>query len=670
MGFEILVNIMLLLTLSVVYATFPFKTYRKLISHVILVGTVVGFIGIFIMLNPVVIQDGLIFDSRTILISVSAMVFGFFPAFIGSCIMAIYRVVLGGSGTITGVSTIVLSLSVGSLWHRFRYKKVVAEQHHFGLEYYLVGLVTHIGMLLCLIFLPNDIQGMVFGAMALPILLYYPIGSYLLCLLLFSQTHRLAIINDLRRSERQFKTIFEQAPIGMSLTDLTTGKISNINQSYLDLLGMPSQEVLGKSWSDFTHPDDLALSATITEKMRHGETGPFNFDKRFIKSDGTVVWSNLSLCVFEPNDEDTLESLCMTLDISERKNEENRVLYASNHDRLTGLYNRTHFEERLRNFKSEDRLPLTVAFGDVNGLRIINEAFGREQGNLLLQEITSIIKERLGENSYASRVGGDEIALIFFSTPLSEAELIIQDIRSKVSEMMVMHSVRTSISFGLCEMTSASDDINEVIKLAEKDVGTRKLIESPHMRGRAVYAIINTLHEKNKREELHSRRVSTFCEALAKASGMSDWQISEMKLLGLMHDIGKIAISEAILNKDGKLTSEEWKEMKRHSEIGYRILSSVEDMTSLAVYVLAHHERLDGKGYPKGLMGDEIPLQSKIIAIADSFDAMTGERTYRKGILPSEAATEIKRCAGTQFDPALARIFVEKVLNLDWDSLA
>ena len=206
-----------------------------------------------------------------------------------------------------------------------------------------------------------------------------------------------------------------------------------------------------------------------------------------------------------------------------------------------------------------------------------------------------------------------------------------------------MDSVRTSVSFGLCEMYSQDDDINEIIKHAEKDVDARKLMESPHMRGRAVYAIINTLHEKNKREELHSRRVSDFCKTLAVALEMSELQISEMKLLGLMHDIGKIAISESILNKQGKLTDKEWQEMKRHSEIGYRILFSVDDMSSLAGYVLAHHERFDGKGYPKGLRGEEIPLQSRIVAIADSFDAMTGERTYRESITPMKAAVELKR---------------------------
>jgi len=667
---DIIFNILLLLILSVVYSTYPFKNYKKLFSHTPFVGIAIGLLGVLIMLNPMVLEDGVQFDSRSIIVGVTAMTFGFVPSLIGAVIMAVFRIVIGGKGILTGVAVIFVSFAVGSLWRKYRFKKVTGRQHYLGLEFLLVGLVTHIGMYLCMFLFPRELQPAIFQALTVPVLVYYPIGFYLLCLLLFNQAHRLATINDLQRSERQFKTIFEQAPIGMSLTDLITGEIRSVNQSYLDLLGLEREELVGRSWGEFTHPEDKAVSVSITEKMRLGEKGPFNFDKRFIRKDGSVVWGNLSLCVFDPEDDDALESLCMTLDISERKSEEDKVRFASTHDALTGFYNRTHFEEHVNNFSSEGRLPLTVAFSDVNGLRIINEAFGREQGNLLLQRISSIIKDNLGEGTYASRVGGDEIALVFFNTTIGEAENIVRSIRERVSETLVMESVRTSISFGLCEMTSLDDDINEVIKRAEKNVDTRKLMESPHMRGRAVYAIINTLHEKNKREELHSRRVSDFCEALAKALEMSEWQVSEMKLLGLMHDIGKIAISESILNKEGKLTDKEWQEMKRHSEIGYRILYSVEDMAGLAGYVLAHHERYDGKGYPKGLIGLDIPLQARIVTIADSFDAMTAERTYRQSVTPQDAARELKKHAGTQFDPTLAKVFVEKVLNIDWETLS
>ncbi len=667
---DIVFNITILLILSVVYSTYPFKSHKKHPLYKPLVGVAIGLFGILIMLFPMIIEEGIRFDSRSIIVGVGAMTFGILPSLVSAAIMSVFRIILGGSGTLAGVSIIFVSFAVGSLWSTFRLKKVLNRQRYLGIEFFFVGVITHLGVFFCLFLLPREIQSTILPVMAVPLLVYYPIGFYLLCLLLFNQAHRIATIAELKRSERRFKTIFEQSPIGMALTDLITGEIRDVNQSYLDLLGLSREELIGTTWDTVTHPDDKDISLDMTEKICLGEEGPFNFDKRFIRKDGSIVWGNLSLCIFDPSDEEYSHSLCMTVDITERKSKEDKIRYASTHDALTGFYNRSHFEEHVHNFNSEGHLPLTVAFGDVNGLRIINEAFGREEGNLLLQRLASIIREYLREGDYAARVGGDEIALVFFNTTKREAELIIKDIRSRISGMLVMNSVRTSVSFGMHEMTSADDDINEVIKHAEKDVDTRKLMESPHMRGRAVYAIINTLHEKNRREELHSRRVSDFCETFALALDMGEWQVSEMKLLGLMHDIGKIAISEIILNKAGKLTDKEWTEMKRHPEIGYRILYSVEDMGGLASYVLAHHERYDGLGYPKGLIGEAIPLQARIVSIVDAFDAMTGERTYRKSIAPIDAARELKKHAGTQFDPYLSRVFVEKILNFNWEALS
>jgi putative nucleotidyltransferase with HDIG domain len=175
--------------------------------------------------------------------------------------------------------------------------------------------------------------------------------------------------------------------------------------------------------------------------------------------------------------------------------------------------------------------------------------------------------------------------------------------------------------------------------------------------------IIGVLHEKNKREEQHSYRVSKLCEDMGKALSLSQVQIKELKTVGLLHDIGKIAIEDNILNKPDKLTSDEWAEMKKHAEIGYEILNSYEDMSQMAKYVLYHHEKWDGSGYPNNLKGEEIPLQSRIIAIADSYDAMVSERCYRNALPEEFAIEQLKNNADTQFDGRLIKIFLEKVLE-------
>jgi len=188
------------------------------------------------------------------------------------------------------------------------------------------------------------------------------------------------------------------------------------------------------------------------------------------------------------------------------------------------------------------------------------------------------------------------------------------------------------------------------------------------MRGNTINTITNTLHEKNPREEKHSQRVSEICLHIGKALGFSEIEICKLKVIGLLHDIGKIAIEEGILNKPEKLTEQERDEIKRHPEIGYRILSSSYDMLEFAECILAHHERWDGAGYPKGLKGEAIPMVARIIAIADSYDAMTSERPYRKALSEKVVLAEIRNNAGTQFDPEIARTFIEKVLNKRWDN--
>jgi putative nucleotidyltransferase with HDIG domain len=176
--------------------------------------------------------------------------------------------------------------------------------------------------------------------------------------------------------------------------------------------------------------------------------------------------------------------------------------------------------------------------------------------------------------------------------------------------------------------------------------------------------ILNTLYEKNEREMLHSKRVGEICEALAIKMNFDKEEINKIRLAGLMHDIGKIAIDEGILNKDGKLNQTEFNEIKRHSEIGYRILNSVYEFSDIASFVLEHHERWDGQGYPKGLKGSEISIQGRIICVADAFDAMTRERTYKEKLSVKEAIDEIRRCSGIQFDRNIVENFIEVALEM------
>jgi len=339
--------------------------------------------------------------------------------------------------------------------------------------------------------------------------------------------------------------------------------------------------------------------------------------------------------------------------------------YLGFHDQLTGLYNRRFYEEELKRLDTKSNLPLTIAMGDVNGLKLVNDSFGHAMGDELLRKVTEAIENSCRANDIIARLGGDEFVIILPKTTGFEAKMVIKRIWERAAREKV-NSLNVSISFGYATKTNEKENVQEIFKKAEDHMYKHKVYESSSTRSTTVDLIINTLYEKNNREMLHSNRVSKLCEDIATKMNFDKDDVNKIRTAGLMHDIGKIGITEKILNKPQKLNNDEWTEMKRHPEIGYRILSSVHEFSEIADYVLEHQERWDGKGYPRGLKGEKISIQSRIIGIADAFDAMTTHRAYGIVLSEKDAIDEIKKCSGTQFDPMIAKIFVEKVLEKKW----
>jgi HD-GYP domain-containing protein (c-di-GMP phosphodiesterase class II) len=227
----------------------------------------------------------------------------------------------------------------------------------------------------------------------------------------------------------------------------------------------------------------------------------------------------------------------------------------------------------------------------------------------------------------------------------------------KQIEKVAVLGVYRSISFGIASKTEATP-ISQILVNAENDMYARKLFETTSHRSDTIKTIIQTLHEKNPREEAHSKRVSLICTEMGKVLGMSIEDQNSLNAISHLHDIGKIAIDEAILNKPGKLNEFEWEAIKKHPEIGYRILSTSIEYENIAMDILSHHERYDGKGYPRGIKGNDISLRARIIAIADAYDAMISLRTYRESLSHEQATQELIRCKGSQFDPFLVDVFL------------
>jgi len=452
------------------------------------------------------------------------------------------------------------------------------------------------------------------------------------------------------------------ARLGSYVTDLITREW-HCSPELHEILGIDANYPhTREGWMEIVHPDWRARLSNYFLQVTTAEQR-FDFEYKIIRiQDGKERWVHeLGKVVYDHQD-DGLRLIGMIQDVTDRKRTEEKIIYLSFHDQLTGLYNRRFFEEELKRLDVARNYPLTLVMADVNGLKLINDSFGHAIGDELLINVAKVLRKGCRGDDIIARLGGDEFSILLPNTDAAETEQILERIYALAIQEKV-GSIELSISFGYETKHYVNEDILELFKKAEDYMYKRKLFEGPSMRGKTIKTIIKTLHEKNKREEQHSYRVSALCQSMGEALGLPEVDVQELKSVGLLHDIGKIAIDEEILNKPGKLTNAEWDEIKRHPEIGYRILSTVHGMAEMAEYVLAHHERWDGLGYPKGIKGEELPLQPRIIAIADAYDAMTSSRSYRDALPDEVAVSELRKNAGIQFDPELVELFIDKVVS-------
>ncbi len=349
--------------------------------------------------------------------------------------------------------------------------------------------------------------------------------------------------------------------------------------------------------------------------------------------------------------------LCSFRDITEQSRAVKEIEYLSFHDGLTGLYNRRFFDEELRRLDVPRNLPLTLLMLDVNGLKLTNDAFGHPVGDELLIRVANVLRDACRADDIIARVGGDEFAVLVPRANGDQADQLIQRVQQSVA-LERLEGLPISVSCGRGTKLEPQDSITDVFKTAEDQMYQHKTSERSSYRHQSIDLIMQTLYARSPREQQQSERVGRLCGAIGAAMGL---EANMLTTAGMLHDIGKIAIGNEILDKRGPLSAAEWKEVKRHPEVGYSILSAVNDYALLADYVLAHHERWDGRGYPRGLKAEEIPLAARIIAVADSYDAMVSDRPYRQGMDHDNAIAEIAACAGSQFDPAVAEVFIAMI---------
>jgi diguanylate cyclase (GGDEF)-like protein/PAS domain S-box-containing protein len=440
------------------------------------------------------------------------------------------------------------------------------------------------------------------------------------------------------------------------------GKIEMLNRMGEKLTGWTYKEARGRDYKevfklshDIPHND---IQDPVEEVYKTGEIQELGSHVILTSKDGTHYYIEDSGAPIKDEVGANAGVVLVFRDVTEKKEQHRKIEYLSFHDALTGLYNRRFFEEELLRIDKEENLPITIAMGDVNGLKLTNDIFGHTYGDLLIQNLSQVLKDVCRSEDIIVRWGGDEFIILLPKTTNEEAQKLMALIKLEYAKKRVK-AIKGSVSIGIETKQSQNENLSILLTSAEEKMYAAKSMERDAISSDTVKAIISSLHENSAREKDHSLHVSELCYQLAKAMDFSEKKLRQLRDVGYLHDIGKIVLDPKILNKDYKLTTEEWNEVKRHPIVGFRILNSFDDTLDLAESVLAHQERWDGLGYPKGLKGKEIPVMARIIAVAESYDRMIHDSDNIKAMNKDEAIKVIKENSATQFDPKIAEFFVE-----------
>lgn len=348
----------------------------------------------------------------------------------------------------------------------------------------------------------------------------------------------------------------------------------------------------------------------------------------------------------------------LLLDITDRKKIEKKLKYLSYTDILTKVYNRTCFEEKAKKIFKEENLPMGIIMGDTNGLKIVNDTLGHEEGDELLKLTTKVLKDVCKGNELIFRIGGDEFAIIIPKAKENECETLIKNIIDSCNNYK--HDlIKISIALGYSVTYDLDKSIYDTLKEAEDMVYRKKLLEKNSFNSSVISSLQATLQEKSLETKAHTERVVENSIKIGERLSLPLSVMDELILVAKLHDIGKIGINESILLKSDNLTEEEFGIIKSHTEKGYRIIKAANHLESVAKGVLTHHERWDGNGYPLKLKEDKIPLIARIVSVADAYDVMTTNRVYKNALSKDEAIRELKKNSGKQFDPNIVKVFIE-----------
>lgn len=413
---------------------------------------------------------------------------------------------------------------------------------------------------------------------------------------------------------------------------------------------------------NITSPDEIRND--ILEEMKKSKDFVVRSNEILQYSKAFVIdKEEINLDIFKVRlsapDERLIGMLGIAVYSKEDKEMKEKIEYLSLHDSLTGLYNRGYFEMMIKELNKKENLPISLLVGDVNGLKLTNDAFGHEEGDRILKAISRVLKSSSRDDDIVARLGGDEFAIILPKTNEKERDIVEERIQAKIKTLKNF-KVKPSISFGGITKDVLAGNLMKEFSKAEDKMYKAKLLEGIKLKDTILETLQESLaiaHQDNKSKEFVDMK--QLIKKLGTKLKLSKEQINSLILLSDYKDIGKLSIPESLLEKKETLTEEDWKVLKKHPEVGYRIAIATKGLSYIAEDILYHHEHYDGNGYPRGLKGEEIPLNARVMSLVDGFYAMISERPYRKRMTFEEALETIRKEKGKKYDPQIVEIFEE-----------
>jgi len=463
--------------------------------------------------------------------------------------------------------------------------------------------------------------------------------------ILYSRIQNLLNVRSLFLSTQIYQNLTEENPVGICIL-FKNKEIKYVNNSFLEIIDKNRKNVLNKNISEF-FPKKI-VNKHIKSDLENNEN-KFNFK---LKRDQDEIWVDIHLSKMKFKN--IKLKLLIVVDVTEQKKTEEEIRYLRFHDQLTGLYNRDYFMEEIKRLDTKRQLPLTLIMVDINSLKLINDVYGHDRGDFLIKNAAEILENNLRDEDILARIGGDEFAIILPDTSKAKGKEIINRINKKCKEFDEK-GIIISLALGLATKEKTGQDVEEIFKIADDRMYKNKTTKSKKVREKIISNIKYNLKEKTNESKEHLTEMKNIAAKFSEKLNLDSSQKNKLLLLAETHDIGKVSLSTEFFQKDKKLTKSECKKLEEHTDYGYRICRSIPKLNSIAEEILSHHERWDGKGYPKGLKGQGIPYLARIIAIIDNYLFLKESNNQKEDTI----IEKIKEKAGNELDPQLTKIFID-----------